>query len=588
MLYKKYLTSPISVGLFTVSRLSYLITITGRQHVAQVRGFPVYVVTDVALTPCAGQNEAESAVANTAAKLRRASAEKLGDESDTESEIDGPSVSGADDTEDPGALSDRDTSGSGDAPDPGASGERGSSIAEDVIKRRGSYGRFAQRWFSGKGWMMDQKRNLGLSSVETDQPEDTVDKVPTANEDKKLSNTVVHEKVDPPPAPTAGESLIPKLLRFAHIWLGASRSFYFSYDVDITRSVASRSTMAAAATPPLHQTADPTFFWNRELLEPFHSSGDEFLMLPLMQGFVGQRTFIVDRHPPQADSQENSMELNDLTPPLEPNAEFIPAERASVDLRSSEKKFSITIISRRSTRRAGLRYLRRGIDENGYAANFVETEQILSTPTWNPSSRIYSFVQIRGSIPLFFTQSPYSLKPIPVLRHSPEANFRAFRKHFELVGNTYGSIQLVNLVEKHGVEAIIGNEYEKATQRFNDEKSEGSKALRFEWFDFHSACRGMKFENVSLLLDTLGQSIEETGSTVERSGQVERTQSGVLRTNCMDCLDRTNVCQSSFGKFMLDLQLKEEGFDMSTQLDQENSWFNTLWADNGDAISKQC
>lgn len=573
-----------------MSRLSYLITITGRQQVAQVRGFPVYVVTDVALTPCTSRTEAEPAVANTAAKLRRASADRLVDDSDSESEVDAPSILSGYDVEDPGALSDRETSANKDALERGH--DRRSSIAEDVIKQRGNYGRFAQRWFSRKGWMMDQKRNLGLSSVqtnrETNREGDSTGKVKKEETDKELSDTVVQEKVAPPPAPSAGETLMPKLLRFAHIWLGTSRSFYFSYDLDLTRSVASRNAGATGATVPLHEAADPTFFWNQNLLKPFHGSGDDSLLLPLMQGFVGQTTFVVDRHPPQIDSQDDSMEMNDMSPPPGSSVEYFPPERASVDLRSSEKKFLITIMSRRSTRRAGLRYLRRGIDDDGYAANYVETEQILSSPTWDPSSKLFSFVQVRGSIPLFFTQSPYSLKPIPVLQHSPEANFRAFKKHFELMGKAYGSIQLVNLVEKHGVESIIGNEYEKAANRFNEQKAEGSQPLAFEWFDFHSACRGMKFENVSMLLDILGRKIEDAGSTVERNGQLERTQNGVLRTNCMDCLDRTNVCQSSFGKFMLDLQLKEEGFDMTAQLDQVNSWFNTLWADNGDAISKQC
>ncbi|KAI1389739.1 SacI homology domain-containing protein [Hypoxylon trugodes] len=572
------------VGLFTVSRLTYLITITGRQQVAQIRGFPVYVVTDVALTPCTSQNEAESAVASTATKLRRASADKYVDDSDSESEVEAPSLTGGDDAEDPGALSDRESSVHKGAS--GANGER-SSIAEDVIKRRGSYGRFAQRWFSRKGWMMDQKRNLGMSSVTSDQTGESTNKAKNGNPDKELSDAVKRERVDPPPTPSAGESLMPKLLRFAHIWLGTSRSFFFSYDLDITRNTASQSATATAGNPSLHEQADPTFFWNRNLLKPFQGYGDESLLLPLMQGFVGQRTFVVDRHPPQVDSQEDSMEMNDMTPTLETDIEFPSAERKSVDLRSSEKKYAITVISRRSTRRAGLRYLRRGIDDNGHAANFVETEQILSTSSREPLSRIYSFVQVRGSIPLFFTQSPYSLKPIPVLQHSPDANFRAFKKHFELMSKTYGSLQLVNLVEKHGVESIVGNEYEKAAKRYNEEKADDLQPLAFEWFDFHSACRGMKFENVSLLLDTLGRKIEATGSTVERKGLVERKQDGVLRTNCMDCLDRTNVCQSSFGKFMLDQQLKEEGFDMSAQLDQENSWFNALWADNGDAISKQ-
>lgn len=33
--------------------------------------------------------------------------------------------------------------------------------------------------------------------------------------------------------------------------------------------------------------------------------------------------------------------------------------------------------------------------------------------------------------------------------------------------------------------------------------------------------------------------------------------------------------------------MKDEGIDLSLQVDQTTQWFNTLWADNGDAISKQ-
>jgi hypothetical protein len=55
----------------------------------------------------------------------------------------------------------------------------------------------------------------------------------------------------------------------------------------------------------------------------------------------------------------------------------------------------------------------------------------------------------------------------------------------------------------------------------------------------------------------------------------------------MDCLDRTNVVQSACGRRALELQLKDEGIDMGLQVDQTTSWFNGLWADNGDAISKQ-
>ena len=97
----------------------------------------------------------------------------------------------------------------------------------------------------------------------------------------------------------------------------------------------------------------------------------------------------------------------------------------------------------------------------------------------------------------------------------------------------------------------------------------------------------MKFENVSLLLDELKDTLDGSGSTVRQGASLVQLQEGVVRTNCMDCLDRTNVCQSSFAKHMLELQLKEEGIDLWSQADQQTTWFNTLWADNGDAISKQ-
>ena len=97
----------------------------------------------------------------------------------------------------------------------------------------------------------------------------------------------------------------------------------------------------------------------------------------------------------------------------------------------------------------------------------------------------------------------------------------------------------------------------------------------------------MKFENVSILMDTLGSTLDAFGTTVEKDNKLVERQNGIIRTNCMDCLDRTNVVQSACGRRALEMQLKEEGFDLSSQLDQTTEWFNTLWADNGDAISKQ-
>jgi phosphatidylinositol 4-phosphatase len=70
--------------------------------------------------------------------------------------------------------------------------------------------------------------------------------------------------------------------------------------------------------------------------------------------------------------------------------------------------FVLTLISRRSRFRAGTRYNRRGVDENGKVANYVETEQIISY-----LDHQVSFVQVRGSVPVFWSQPGIKYRPPP-------------------------------------------------------------------------------------------------------------------------------------------------------------------------------
>ena len=318
-------------------------------------------------------------------------------------------------------------------------------------------------------------------------------------------------------------------------------------------------------------------------MDPFLAAGQGTFVLPIMQGFVGQRAFTVD-----ADSQDPKSVIAAVNEDVGGIVEMQKnAAEQKTPKDSPHKEYLITLISRRSIKRPGLRYLRRGVDAEGNTANSVETEQILSSAAWSPTSRIHSFSQLRGSIPLYFSQSPYSFKPAAVLQHSDESNHAAFKHHFNQVINTYGGVQIALLVDKHGGEAKVGEEYEKHTKQFNDENGIKGTKLGFEWFDFHAVCRGMKFENVSLLIDSLDTKLEEFGHTIEKHGIVQSKQVGVLRTNCMDCLDRTNVVQSACGQRALEHQLKREGITLSLQADATTQWFNTLWADNGDAISKQ-
>ena len=501
--------------------------------------------------------------------------------------------------------------------------KRATSVVNDVFAKKGGYGRFAQNWFNRNGWAPDRKMaGVGLSSAGVDAESDaqtsstpTTPIISAADNAEEAKATEDGEEGGLTDEHVA--ALLPKLLRTTSLLFGSSRSFYFAYDYDITRSV-SNARSENESDLPLHEVVDPLFFWNRNVIQPFIDAGQYSLVLPLMQGFVGQRSFSIERYPVAKRPEVGGeiLELRDMHPneertaarptsdrPITPKYEEndrddIPVGKTSSDLSPTSghdpralafeptSTYLLTLISRRSVKRAGLRYLRRGIDEDGHCANSVETEQILSTPTWT-TSPIYSFVEIRGSIPVFFSQSPYSFKPVPQMQNSEATNFEAFKKHFKILTERYGGVTITNLVEKHDNEAIVGNAYEKHWKRLNEEGGVNGQKPLFEWFDFHSVCRGMKFENVSLLLESLSPSLETFGYTVSRGGNTKTKQSGVLRTNCMDCLDRTNIVQSAVARQVLEQQLKAEGFDMSAQLDQTTQWFNVLWADNGDAVSKQ-
>lgn len=342
------------------------------------------------------------------------------------------------------------------------------------------------------------------------------------------------------------------------------------------------------------------FFWNQHIVAPFIDAGQHSFILPIIQGFVGQRPFTIkiadgksDSLVIDKDSTPDDIQLQSWHEKQEHEGAALSSGPVNEDATSKladGKDFLLTLISRRSIKRAGLRYLRRGTDDEGCTANTVETEQILSVSTWDTSQdKIYSFTQLRGSIPLYFSQSPYSLKPQVSTWGSFETNGQAFKRHFGGLAARYSEVYVASLIDKHGTEAKIGELYEQHAKNLNERGGIDGKGkqLGFEWFDFHNVCRGMHFENVSKLMDTLDPFLGSTGWTEISNDSIAHKQSGILRTNCMDCLDRTNVVQSATARGALEQQLSTGNYAIDLQNDPSTSWFNTLWADNGDNISRQ-
>lgn len=83
--------------------------------------------------------------------------------------------------------------------------------------------------------------------------------------------------------------------------------------------------------------------------------------------------------------------------------------------------------------------------------------------------------------------------------------------------------------------------------------------------------------------------------------KVYLTQRGVMRTNCLDCLDRTNFIQTKLAVHILEIMLAGMGIDVEKRglgyqslveaLDRPDCVdplvrnLKKIWADNGDAIS---
>ncbi|KAJ4335737.1 hypothetical protein N0V95_008805 [Ascochyta clinopodiicola] len=599
------------VGLLKVATSVFLISICGREQVAQVRGKPIYKITDVALIPLASQSEADRAIASTRDHLRRHNKPRGVEEDDTDSESDDDAPSVTD------SLVEEATPTQTEVKDP-VTGQRGpvdkrSSVAEDVMQKKGVYGRFADKWFSRKGWSAESRRTQGLSSQEElagkGVPENVDSTGPTeeakaAKSDRLPSDEeTTPDSVKPEDIPKALEgdkdattiALLPRVLQTTKMYF-SSGNFFYSYDYDLSHGVENQPTNSSV---PLFKQYDPLFFWNQHIVTPFIEAGQHSFVLPVIQGFVGQRPFTLK----VADGKSDSLVIDsDATPDdiqlqswhekqeKEGTAASDPATETAATGLADGKDFLLTLISRRSIKRAGLRYLRRGTDDEGCTANTVETEQILSPPTWNTSQdKIYSFTQLRGSIPLFFSQSPYSLKPQVTTWGSFETNGQAFKRHFNDLASRYSEVYVASLIDKHGTEAKIGESYEQHAKDLNEHGGIDGKGkqLGFEWFDFHNVCRGMHFENVSKLMDSLGPFLESTGWTEISNDKIKHKQSGILRTNCMDCLDRTNVVQSACARGALEQQLSAGSYTIDLQNDPSTSWFNTLWADNGDNISRQ-
>ncbi|XP_062599038.1 phosphatidylinositide phosphatase SAC2-like [Saccostrea cucullata] len=99
----------------------------------------------------------------------------------------------------------------------------------------------------------------------------------------------------------------------------------------------------------------------------------------------------------------------------------------------------------------------------------------------------------------------------------------------------------------------------------------------------------MKFENVSILTDGVTDMLKLMRYCWLNKDSAICEQRGVFRVNCVDCLDRTNVSQTAIARIVMETQLRKLGILPPDETLPTNCKriFQVLWANNGDAISRQ-
>ncbi|CAK8692974.1 unnamed protein product [Clavelina lepadiformis] len=235
------------------------------------------------------------------------------------------------------------------------------------------------------------------------------------------------------------------------------------------------------------------------------------------------------------------------------------------------------IINRLSCERVGTRYNVRGVDHSGNVANYVESEQIISIGDYYTS-----FLQTRGSVPLFWEQPGLNVGSHKVkMPFGHEICAEAFDRHVDKLHKTYSNCVLVNLLGSREGEASLSRAYQ-----IHHDQNRYCKLMPLIEFDYHTECRAGKFVNISKLMDKLNPLLDKFGVLcVSESNQA--MQSGVLRVNCLDCLDRTNSVQSYVGLQMISKQLESLGYVDNTQLQARFSEsLKSAWQVTGDLISR--
>lgn len=268
---------------------------------------------------------------------------------------------------------------------------------------------------------------------------------------------------------------------------------------------------------------------------------------------------------------------------------------------------SVHIISRRMVQNAGTRYNRRGLNPEGFVANFVETEQIVANLTVSSKIKplITSYIQVRGSVPLFWYQEADFLTPKPEIKiREVDIRMVGANKHFSDMIGLYGkNIFCLNLMKsrphkKSNKEEILSDRYKELMEKIcNLDKN--FECLKYCHIDLKNSIKEDQ-DNFFTIAFKLAEQLTKSqrcflinGFDPEcQPGEVlVQFQNGISRINCVDCLDRTNFMLNIIGEIAFNNQLKTclqmtecQRLEINQKILQK---YQLIWKNTGDTIALQ-
>ncbi|CAF1306127.1 unnamed protein product [Rotaria sp. Silwood1] len=275
----------------------------------------------------------------------------------------------------------------------------------------------------------------------------------------------------------------------------------------------------------------------------------------------------------------------------------------------------LTLICRRSQRFSGTRFLKRGGNSKGYVANEVETEQILHDASLSSlgKSHFTSYVQLRGSVPAFWSQDPKQVPKPPIVIDLNDPTYVVASQHFRQLFYRYGSpILILNLVkkrEKKKQEYILSEEFCNALD-YIKQFIPDDNGIQYLAFDMARVNRSKHrrvmpkldeiarrylqqtgfFQNFPLLVNDKQYFYDKENAIKLTPYQTFFVQTGVVRVNCVDCLDRTNTAMYAIAKCALGYQLFAMGLTDSPHLQEDSAAelvIKQLFEHSGDILAQQ-